>query len=150
MISIRTMNLFDAKALQALMATEKPDYLKYFTAFEEPDSLLHQCRTARNDRFFALLMDDCLSGFYCLRGLDQGYARASFGIYVASVFKGQGLAHAALQAAEQWCEQNGIPVLMLKVAAYNERASRIYQSFGFEAVGYCSDTGQIIMEKGVN
>lgn len=147
---IRAMTEADAGMLQALMAAEKPDYMQHFTAFKEQDSLLMQCRTARRDGFFTLLLDDRLSGFFCLRGLDQGYARPSFGVYIASLFQGQGLARAALQAAEQWCRQHGIPVLMLKVSAHNERAGRLYQSFGFEPVGQCSDSGQTIMEKRIN
>jgi RimJ/RimL family protein N-acetyltransferase len=150
MIDIRAMTEADAGMLQALMAAEKPDYLQHFTAFKEQDSLLMQCRTAQGDGFFALLLDGCLSGFFCLRGLDQGYARPSFGVYVTSSFQGQGLARAALQAAEQWCRQQGVSVLMLKVSAHNERASRLYQLFGFESVGRCPDSGQTIMEKRID
>ena len=149
-IDIRAMTETDAGLLESLMAEEKPGYLQHFTAFKEPDSLLMQCRLAQRDGFFTLLLDDRLSGFFCLRGLDQGYAMPSFGVYVASSFQGQGLARGALQAAEQWCRQQGIPLLMLKVSAYNKRANRLYQSFGFEPVGCCPDSGQTIMEKRID
>lgn len=149
-IDIRAMTETDAGLLQSLMAEEKPDYLQHFTAFKEPGSLLMECRSAQCDGFFTLFLDERLGGFFCVRGLDQGYKRPSFGVYVASACRGKGLARASLQAAEQWCCQLEIPLLMLKVSIHNEQASRLYQSFGFEPVGQCSDSGQIIMEKRID
>lgn len=150
MAEIRAMTPADAATLQALMAEEQQAYLAHFTAFAESGSLLRQCQKACRDSFFTLILDDRPNGFFCLRGLDEGYARPSFGVYVASSAQGRGMARAAVHAAVDWCRMRTFPVLMLKVSADNTRATRLYQSLGFVPVGVCPDSGQIVMEKRID
>ena len=147
MIEARPMNAEDAKRLGAAMAAEKPDYLVYFTAFRDPDALYEQCQETHQDAFFTLIDDDKTVGFFCLRGLDAGFLRPSFGVYIASSMQGRGAARFALKAAQSWCKERGIAVMMLKVAPQNTRALAIYELDGFKAAGKCPDSGQTIMEK---
>lgn len=146
MPDIRPMTDADAIVLQALMAGEAPAYLAHFTAFAAPGALRQQCSFARQDAFFTLLDSGHISGFFCLRGLDQGYVRPSFGVYVASFAQGRGLARAAVLEAVAWCRQRGVPKLMLKVSARHARAYRLYETCGFVPAGLCPDSGQTIME----
>lgn len=150
MPDIRPMSDADAIVLQALMAGETPEYLAHFTAFAEPGALRRKCSVARQDAFFTLLDSGRISGFFCLRGLDQGYVRPSFGVYVASSAQGRGLARAALQRAVVWCRQRGVPMLMLKVSVLNARAYRLYESCGFVPTGLCPDSGHTIMERRID
>lgn len=150
MAEMRTMTIADAIVLQSLMDEESKDYLLHFTAFAESGALLQQSQNARRDVFFTLVLGERPSGFFCLRGLDEGYARPSFGVYVASAAQGMGLARAAVHAAVDWCRMHALPVLMLKVSAHNARATRLYESMGFVPVGVCPDSGQTIMEKRID
>ncbi len=72
------MKTEDAARLAAAMASEEQGYLAYFTAFDAPDSLLKQCKEARQDAFFTLIEGDQAIGFFCLRGLDAGFLRPEF------------------------------------------------------------------------
>ncbi len=137
----------EATALQKMMESECSEYLLHFTAFSEPSSLSNQISLARRDAFFSLFVNDCLAGFFCLRGLDLGYVRPSFGVYVASEYQGQGLARSALREAESWCRKNLVPAIMLKVAEKNRRAFDLYRTNGFRRIGFCARSGQMIMEK---
>lgn len=143
------MKTEDAARLAAAMASEEQGYLAYFTAFDAPDSLLKQCKEARQDAFFTLIEGDQAIGFFCLRGLDAGFLRPSFGVYIVSAMQGRGAARFALKLAQSWCKERRIAVMMLKVAPQNTRALAIYQADGFNVTGKCPDSGQTIMEKAI-
>lgn len=129
------------------MGAEDEDYMSDFLAFSEPGALARQCAESRSDGFFALYWDRDLAGFFCLRGLDAGYARPSFGVYVASCFAGRGLGRFALDEALRRCASEGIERVMLKVAPTNAAARKIYEAAGFTDCGRCDDTGHDMMEK---
>jgi RimJ/RimL family protein N-acetyltransferase len=118
-----------------------------FLAFREAGSLARQCAASRQDIFASLHAKDDLAGFFCLRGLDAGYSRPSFGVYVASRFARRGLARFALKEALRLCGERGIPRVMLKVAPGNSTARRLYEEAGFMPCGDCADTGHQMMEK---
>ena len=149
-IEVRAMNSEDANELQAMMFAEQPSYLTHFTAFDEPDSLLQQCISAKHDAFFTLFENNSLAGFFCLRGIDKGYSRPSFGVYVTSKYQGKGLARAALREACLWCKKRSITNMILKVANENIRAKELYEQSGFVTIGMCAQSGQIKMEKRIN
>lgn len=147
MIDSRKMKLDDAVTLQNMMDSERPEYLSHFTAFIEPGSLYRQCLAAKSDSFFSLIINNHLAGFFCLRGIDRGFAKPSFGIYVSSNYQGKGLARMALNRAEECCAQLSISWMMLKVADTNVRAFQLYKRNGFVPTGRCPQSGQIEMEK---
>ena len=124
-----------------------PNILPTLLHLMSPGSLLRQCVSAKQDAFFTLLYNELLAGFYCLRGLDEGYARPSFGVYISSNSQGNGLARKALNDAYLWCQKHSISTLILKVAQQNQRARKLYEQSGFVAIENDSSGGQIIMEK---
>lgn len=148
-IETRRMKPCEAITLQNMMVAEKREYLSHFTAFTEPNSLYMQCLTAKNDGFFSLIFNNQLAGFFCLRGIDEGYDKPSFGVYVSSNHQGKGLARMALIKAEKWCKQLSIARIMLKVANTNSRALRLYKLNGFVPTRHCPKSGQVVMEKKV-
>lgn len=135
--------------LQQMMDSEDSDYLTHLTAFKYPSSLHSQCLAADKDGFFSLTFYEDLAGFFCLRGIDRGYTKPSFGVFVSSKYKGNGIASQALLNAENWCKKRSIKCMMLKVSENNSRASDLYKNNGFVVVGLCPDSGQIVMEKRV-
>jgi RimJ/RimL family protein N-acetyltransferase len=138
----------DASALAALLGRQRKEYVTSFHPFAFDavtiGRILADCRA---DRFWGLRMDGELAGFFMLRGFDEGYARPSFGVLVSEESAGRGLARLAIGHALQWCAENGVECVMLKVDPANGRALRIYQDAGFEFAGRCPRTGQDIMEK---
>lgn len=147
MTGFRPMTDRDALSLQELMAAESNEYLANFTAFKKPDELRRQREVAELDCFTSIVSNSEVIGFFCLRGLDEGYEKPAFGVYVASFAHGQGHARNALLSAEEWCRARNIQTVMLKVSATNLRAHELYDSSGFKAVGRCPDNGHMIMEK---
>jgi RimJ/RimL family protein N-acetyltransferase len=147
MADVRSMSLADAQALEVMLKMEDTEYLHHFTPFSGEGVLTKQCGEAVKDGFFSLLENAEIAGFFCLRGLDNGYTRPSFGVYVSSRFQARGLGRFALDQALLWCRDRGIQKVMLKVAEDHARARTLYESTGFELLGYCPDTGHMMMEK---
>lgn len=56
--------------------------------------------------------------------------------------RGQGIAVALLSAVEAEARRRGYAKLTLEVLEDNPRAQRIYESFGFKAIGYGQSTGR--------
>ena len=150
MFDSRPMTSEEAVALEALMAGEDAGYMMHFVGFSAPGQLQDQLAEARQDVFMSIFSNNILAGFYCLRGLDAGYARPSFGVYIQSRMKGLGLACASVRAAIAWCAAKSIPVLMLKVSWQNEGARRIYLESKFVEMAVCPDTLHVIMERVVD
>lgn len=150
MFEVRSMNNDDAQLLEGMMRNEDEDYLRFFSAFDAPNELARQLSSSVRDQFFVLRNGSTIEGFFCLRGLDAGFSRPSFGVYIPSRFKGQGLAKLALESSVEWCRQHGVENLMLKVADANSQARCIYTAQGFQSIGKCDDTGHVIMERGIN
>jgi len=149
MTEVHPMTVDDALTLEKMMRCESEAYLRNFLAFATSGELRRQCVAAKYDVFFSLFENGELAGFFCLRGLDMGYARPSFGVYVASSFKGHGHGHFALVCALDWCREQGNAKIMLKVAEDNVVARRMYEAAGFIPLGSCPDTGHLMMERGL-
>jgi len=144
---IQPMQPGDVLRLELLLQNDAGDYLRYFTAFAAPGELRRQYETARRDTFYTLLAGGEVVGFYCLRGLDAGYERPSFGLYVSSAAAGKGLGKAALDHAIAVCGSMKVRRVILKVAPGNSRARELYESRGFVVEVACPDTGHVIMQK---
>ena len=61
--------------------------------------------------------------------------KVEFGVCVAKEFWGYGIGKQLLMQAIQWADANGIVKMTLQVLETNEKAIRLYQSFGFEIEG---------------
>ncbi len=149
MLEVCEMTVQDAERLNNMMQEETANYMQHFTAFSVPGALLSQYSKAKKDRFFSLRSKGYLAGFFCLRGWDAGYDRPSFGVYVAHPFKGQGLASLALTYMLEWCCENQVGSVLLKVSEFNTVARKLYEKVGFVPAEKCPDTGHIMMVKEV-
>jgi RimJ/RimL family protein N-acetyltransferase len=137
----------DAPELSRLLLAARPKYLAHFHPFPfDAPSLETRLRARRLDQYFALRCDGALAGFWMLRGLDEGYTRPAFGVFVAEEFAGRGLATRALRESIAWCRAHGIARLMLKVHPENIRARRTYDRAGFRFSEICSRTQHEILE----
>lgn len=145
-VEIAAMTPADAATLEALIAAEPPGYMAHLQPFAHPGDLRRQQGAARRDRFATLRRLGQVVGFYCLRGLDAGWAKPTFGVYVMSAARGQGLAAVALAAALEWARAAGIQTVMLKVAPDHHAARKVYEAAGFLPVGSCPDSGYTVME----
>lgn len=145
------MSIEQSIALEELLSKESKSYLCYFSAFHKPNkSLSEQIRIAQKDKYFCLLKNSQVIGFYCLRGLDENYSIPSFGLYVSSKNNGRGYGTLALKNAENWCKERLIKVLMLKVDKNNINALNMYRKNGFKYKRNCNISGQMIFEKELN
>jgi RimJ/RimL family protein N-acetyltransferase len=135
----------------ALLAGDTPDYRRYFQHFfdaygRDPRRLARDIGAARRDRYWGLELEGGLAGFFMVRGLDEGFARPAFGVYVGQPHACRGLARFALDHALAWCRGEGIARVMLKVHRANERAYALYRAAGFRFDRVCPDTGQDMLE----
>lgn len=139
----------DAADLAALLTGDGPEYGRYFVPFAsyEPAALAERLDAARRDRYWGFWQERRLIGFFMLRGFDDGFARPSFGVYIASDVAGQGLASRALAEAIDWCNRHGVKALMLKVHPDNTPALQAYLRAGFSAFDTCPRTGHTMMQK---
>lgn len=138
----------DAAALAALLTGDGPEYGSYFVPFAsyEPAALAERLAAARRDRYRGFWLENRLVGFFMLRGFDDGFARPSFGVYIARDAAGRGLASRALADAIDWCKREDVPALMLKVHPDNTPALQAYLNAGFSAFDTCPRTGHIMMQ----
>ncbi|MET1412994.1 GNAT family N-acetyltransferase [Roseibium sp. HPY-6] len=141
----RTLTEHDIPALCDLMRQEPPGYLRDFFPFSGDEDFLASVRDAKRDVYIALSLGDELAGFAMLRGMDAGYERPSFGVYVSSGQAGRGLARFGLDRALETAHRIGASEVMLKVAPGNARARSIYDAAGFRLSGQCERTGHDVM-----
>src|SRR5687767_9438404 len=119
----RPLGPTDAPAVARLLAEQRIDYLGWFHPFNfDEGAIEEQLVRAVRDRFWGIQLAGELVGFFMLRGLDAGYARPSYGVFVSEKAAGLGLARASLAFALEWCATCGIDRVMLKVAPENHRA----------------------------
>jgi RimJ/RimL family protein N-acetyltransferase len=145
-IRITPLTVDLAMAFETMMSAEPAAYMASFTAFREPSSLVDAVANARRDKYWSGHLDRVLSGFYCLRGMDDGYDRPSFGVYVGREFAGRGVATTLLRHAVDWCATHGVERMMLKVSTDNPVAYGLYLKCGFTKVSMCDRTGHDILE----
>jgi RimJ/RimL family protein N-acetyltransferase len=147
-VSLAPLTAGDAQELAALLRHARTDYVVHFHPFAfDEESVSAQLSAARADRFWAIRDGGALAGFFMLRGFDAGYARPSFGVFVAEKFAGRGLATQALAHALEWCREHGVEEAMLKVHPQNTAARSVYERLGFRRAGVCGTTGHDILVK---
>ena len=136
-ILIRPFTSADPALVADLLCAASPEYTRFFRPFVfETDAIGPLAFDAVQDQWFALEIEQAggfqPAGFYMLRGLDEGFADPMYGVFIAEEFARCGLARLTLAHAEAQCRLNGWKNLLLKVDAENARASRLYESFGFQ------------------
>ena len=52
--------------------------------------------------------------------------------YVAEPYRGQGLGHRLMEAAEDWTRQQGLPRISLSVSVLNTLGQKLYESLGYQ------------------
>jgi ribosomal protein S18 acetylase RimI-like enzyme len=52
--------------------------------------------------------------------------------YVAEPYRGQGLGHRLMEAAEDWARQQGLPRISLSVGVANTLGQKLYESLGYQ------------------
>jgi ribosomal protein S18 acetylase RimI-like enzyme len=52
--------------------------------------------------------------------------------YVAESYRGEGLGHRLMEAAEDWARRQGLPRISLSVGARNTLGQRLYESLGYQ------------------
>lgn len=153
-VLIRPFADADPALVASLLRSASPEYTRFFHPFAfETQAVSQLTSRAVQDQWFALEIEQGggsqPAGFYMLRGLDEGYADPMYGVFIAEEFAGCGLARLTLAHAEAQCRLNGWKNLLLKVDAENTRASRLYESFGFQFLRTDPDNGNRVLAKEV-
>ena len=137
----------DATALANMFASDPGGYSQFFHPFEfDPASLAKHLRANSRDRWWGMRFSGRLVGMFMLRGLDEGYKRPSFGVYISHDNQGKGLATLALRYSMAWCYMNNIESMLVKVHNENERAEKLYRDIGFKYLGRSRDGSQVMLE----
>ena len=131
-VEIRELLPEHAQLLSSILLQQPPEYMQYFTPFSfDAETLRTILSKRRNDRYWGVFVGDAIAGFFMLRGFDAGFAIPSYGVWISSLYHGQGLVKLTLLYAEIFCKINGIASIMLKVAPGNHIAKKIYDTSGF-------------------
>jgi len=146
-LEITLLTASDASELAALVQSQPADYMQHFNPFPfDAASLAARLDAVCRDYYRALRVDGRLAGFFMLRGLDEGYERPAFGVFVAKEFSGRGLGRKALQESLSWAREQQIKTVILKVHPEHKSARAIYEGEGFVETGVCERTGYTVME----
>ena len=149
-INFRRLGPGDAEALSNLINQDSKDYSKYFVAFEfDSVTILNILTKAKNDLYYGVYWGEELTGFYMLRGFDDGYTIPSYGVYISSRFNNKGLAALTLNHAISTCKFLGCKKLRLKVHTANTFALKQYLKYGFVETGFDEKINNIIMHRDI-
>jgi len=89
-----------------------------------------------NQAFLARAADGTPAGFVWVARTHNdstGQLEASLlNQYVAAPFRGQGLGHQLMEAAETWAREQGLGRISLSVGAQNTLGQRLYESLGYQ------------------
>lgn len=153
-MSLSVINLLtgdDSLALKEMLTGNSKEYMKYFTPFPfNLDTIQQILSNARDDKFWGVWIRDELAALFYLRGFDEGYKIPCYGVCVAEKFAGEGVFKETLQYSIDWCKDNNIDQLMLKVYPQNEVAKKTYESFGFVAKGHDPKNNNIIYYRDIS
>lgn len=107
------------------------------TTAEEQAVVAEYARTPNAVFLLALSPEGEICGMLNCHGSSRQALRHSceMGISVHKTFRGRGVGRTLMQAMVAWAGTNGIRRVELRVYARNERAIRLYRSFGFQAEG---------------
>ncbi len=144
-VTIEPMGMEHVSRVITAIERDDADYARYFSPFDFTVETLAKILTeAVKDRYFILLKDEQVAGFYMLRGVDSGYDIPSYGIWISQRFSGRGFALKTLHDAVLVARSLSAPAIMLKVHPDNLRARRIYERFGFRQTGFDSKNSNLV------
>lgn len=149
-INFRKLEPKDAVSLSNLMKQDSKDYSQYFVAFKfDTVTIKNILAEAKNDIYYGVYWEEELTGFYMLRGFDEGYSIPSYGVYISSRFKNKGLAALTINHAISTCKHLGLKKLRLKVHKENIIAYKQYLKYGFVETGFDEKINNIIMHRDI-
>lgn len=105
---------------------------------EQESRFLEEKTNSQNEIEIIAIVDDKVVGSAGIESIGTKYKvrhRAEFGISVLQEYWGLGLGKALTKACIECARNAGYAQLELNVVAENERAVKMYQSFGFEEFG---------------
>lgn len=144
-IELQTKN---AKELSELLIKDDPSYRKYFIPFDfSTETIKNILKNKIRDFYIGIYCGDVLTGFYILRGFDQGYKMPSYGVYVHSSFSRKGLSELSLLHAISTCKLLNIKKIMLKVHPENQIALNLYLKHGFIQTGFDEKINNLVLHK---
>jgi ribosomal protein S18 acetylase RimI-like enzyme len=147
-IEIRRLQPPHASDIYNLILHSDPKYYQYFTAFKaNPEVITGFLSLAKRDQYLGFFVGNVLVGFFMLRGLDEGFAIPSYGVFISEKYQSCGLARLSVQYAFSFCKMNQIEKLMLKVHPSNKYALKIYREFGFVETGIDQSNNNLIFYK---
>ena len=126
------------KELDAHHVEIMPENFKAFEGPTRPMELLEKKVVSPDNALFIALDDNNVVGFVDVQKSANPtfpmFVQKNFALldnlYVASEFRGAGLAHSLFEKAKEWAKEQGYTNLQLKVYNKNEAAIRFYQKEG--------------------
>jgi RimJ/RimL family protein N-acetyltransferase len=144
-VLIRKPVVEDAEAIISLISTADQETLflarnpgEFQPTLEKERSLITGVLNGTNSMWFVAEMDGMIVG-QCSVGLVNKYQRYRHRAGVAFVllqkYCNMGIGGKMMEECLKWCKANNVTQVELDVVKNNERALKMYQSFGFEIVG---------------
>ncbi len=135
----------DAPALSALLRSQSPDYVRFFTPFRfEQEQIARLLSERRRDVWIGFSWQGSLIGFFLLRGWDEGYDVPAYGVLIDEKFSGHGFGRLSLMMAKSIGKLRRARRLMLKVHPQNHAARILFERASFARAGIDSETGQFL------
>lgn len=90
-----------------------------------------------NNLFLVAEVNDRIVGFCRCEGnqLKRSSHKVEFGVCVLKDYWGYGIGKKFLEESIHWADVNGIKKINLKVLETNEKAKKLYQTYGFKVEG---------------
>lgn len=139
--SFRRMDYFYVMPLSQDLALEIATQWRYdvpydfYNAAADPEDYAELVSAeARADRYFAVIRNGALMGYFCFEKTNEGL---ELGLGMKPSYTGQGNGRAFYKTIEDYLKENLSPKkIRLAVAAFNERAQALYRAVGYTEVNH--------------
>lgn len=134
----------DAGIVAAMLSAERPEYARFFYAFEFDEEKIGDILVRRKkDVYSGLFWQGALSAIFMLRGWDEGYDIPSFGVFVAEKYRGGSFMRISLEIAKTISRLSGAKQLRATIHPDNI-SPRGARRLGFTQSGGTTEAGNII------
>lgn len=144
-VIIRKPEAGDAEAIISVISTADAETLflarnpgEFCVDTEKEENMIASILRGSNRMWLVAEYNGRIVG-HCSVGLISGYQRyrhrAEVAFAVLKEFWGIGIGGKMMESCIKWCKENYISQMELDVVTTNERAFKMYKSFGFEVVG---------------
>lgn len=144
-VVIREPHIDDAAGIVSVMKAADTETLflarnpgEFCTTVEKEKDIIDSVLKAQDSTWFVAEYDGKLVG-QCSVGLVKGYQRyrhrAEVGFVILKEFCSIGIGGKMMLECLKWCRDHGVSQVELDVVTTNEKALKMYKSFGFEVVG---------------